>query len=154
MMMKMVKALVFSMLIFLVIQGVGLARNSATVMVSATVVARVSHSTTHQEKTITITKGDIEKGYVEIPSAMILQIKTNQRNGYVLWFEGGSELFKEILVIEKGRVVVLPPSGGFIHQPYSGSPVEIKELSFRFKLKEDTHPGYYPFPFVVKAFPL
>lgn len=144
--------MVFSTLIlFMILHGIGLAKNSATVMVSATVMARVSHSITHQEKMITITKEDIQKGYIEILSAMILQIKTNQRNGYVLWFEGGNELFKEIWVIDKGRIVVLPPSGGVIHQPYSGSPIEIKELSFRFNLKEDTQPGHYPFPFIVKA---
>lgn len=133
------------------IQGIGLAGNSATVMVSATVVARVNHWITHQEKMVIIKEDDIKKGYIEVLSAMILQIKTNQRNGYFLWFEGGNEIFKEIWVIDKGRVVVLPPSGGLIHQSYSGNPIEIKELSFRFNLKEDTQPGSYPFPISVKV---
>ncbi len=139
------------MITFSMIHGVGLTKNSATVMVSATVIGRISHSVTHQEQKIIIKEEDIKKGYIEIPSAMILLIKTNQKNGYFLWFEGESELFKEIWVIDRGRVVVLPPSGGLIHQPYSGSHIEIKELSFRLNLKEDTQPGYYLFPFKVRA---
>jgi hypothetical protein len=126
----------------------------ATIMVSATVVARISQSTLHQEPRITVTEGDIKKGFIEVISGTILQIKTNARDGYALFFEGGNELLKEILVMDKGRTVTLSPQGGFVHQPYSGSNIEVKDLSYKLRLKENIQPGSYLFPFRVKASPL
>jgi len=145
------KLLPLTVLVLLNIHSLSLAGNTATIMVSATVMARVNQSVTHQESRITVTEMDIKKGFIEIPSATILQIKTNTKNGYVLLFEGGSELFKEVWVTDSGRTVVLSPSGGLIHQSFSGSQLETKELSFRFNLREDIQPGIYPFPFRVKA---
>jgi hypothetical protein len=123
----------------------------ATILVSASVVARISQSILHQEPRITVTEGDIKRGFIEVISGTILQIKTNARNGYALFFEGSNELFKEILVMDKGRTVTLSPQGGFVHQPFSGSSIEVKDLSYRLQLKENIQPGSYPFPFRVKA---
>jgi hypothetical protein len=123
----------------------------ATIMVSATVVARISQSIIHQEPAINVTESDLKKGFIEIPSATILQIKTNARNGYALFFEGSNELFKEIMVMDRGRTVTLSSQGGFVHQPYSGSNIEVKDLSYKLQLKENIQPGSYPFPFRVKA---
>ena len=123
----------------------------ATIMVSATVIGRISQSIIHQEPRISVTEGDIKKGFIEIASGTILQIKTNARNGYALFFEGSNELFKEVMVMVNGRTVSLSPNGGFVHQPYSGSNIEVKDLSYKLQLKEDIQPGIYPFPFRVKA---
>jgi hypothetical protein len=120
-------------------------------MVSATVMARISQSIIHQESRITVAEGDIKRGFIKIPSGTILQIKTNARNGYALFFEGSNELFKEVMVMDKGRTVVLSLNGGFVDQPYSGSNIEVKDLSYKIQLKENIQPGTYPFPFRVKA---
>jgi hypothetical protein len=123
----------------------------ATIVVSATVMAKISQSTIHQEPLINVTQGDLKKGFIEIPSGTVLQVKTNARNGYALFFEGTNELFKEVMVMDRGRTVTLSPYGGFILQPYSGSNIEVKNLSYRIQLKENIQPGTYPFPFRVKA---
>jgi hypothetical protein len=123
----------------------------ATIVVSATVIAKISQSTIHQEPLIKVTQSDLKKGFVDIPSGTILQVKTNARNGYALFFEGSNELFKEVMVMDRGRTVTLSPHGGFILQPYSGSNIEVKDLSYRLQLKENIQPGAYPFPFRVKA---
>jgi hypothetical protein len=123
----------------------------ATIVVSATVMAKISQSIIHQESTINVTQGDLRKGFIEIPSGTILQVRTNTRNGYALFFEGNNELFKEVMVMDKGRTVTLSPHGGFVHQPFSGSNIEVKDLSYRLQLKENIQPGTYPFPFRVKA---
>ena len=125
--------------------------SNATIMVSATVIGRISQSIIHQEPKISVTEGDIKKGFIEIASGTILQIKTNARNGYALFFEGSNELFKEVMVMVNGRTVALSSNGGFVHQPYSGSNIEVKDLSYKLQLKEDIQPGIYPFPFRVKA---
>ncbi len=123
----------------------------ATIIVSATVAARISQSIIHQEPTINVTEADIKKGFIEVASGTVLQIKSNTRNGYALFFEGSNELFKEIIVMEKGRTVTLSPQGGFVHQRSSGSQTEVKDLSYKFQLRENIQPGFYPFPFRVKA---
>jgi hypothetical protein len=132
--------------------GICFAENSnATIIVSATVIARISQSTIHQESRINVTEVDVKKGFIEIPSGTILQITTNTRTGYTLFFEGRNDLFKEVVVIDKGRSVALSPHGGFVRQSYPGSDVEVKDLSYKLQLKEDIQPGTYPFPFRVKA---
>jgi hypothetical protein len=123
----------------------------ATIKVSATVVGRISPLILHQEPWINVTEGDIKRGFTEVVSGTILQIKTNARKGYALFFEGGNELFLEILVKDKGRTVILSPHGGLIHQPYSGSNIEVKDLSYKLRLRENIRPGSYPFPFRIKA---
>jgi hypothetical protein len=134
------------------LNGLSFAGNGkATIVVSATVMAKISQSIIHQEPLINITQGDLKKGFIDVPSGTILQVKTNARNGYLLFFEGSNELFKEVMVTDKGRMVTLSPHGGFVHQPYSGSNIEVKDLSYRLQLKENIQPGAYPFPFRVKA---
>jgi hypothetical protein len=123
----------------------------ATITVSANVVARVSQSIIHQVSRFSVTEEDIRRGFVEISSGTILQVKTNSRKGYTLYFAGENELFKEVSVLDKGRITVLSPSGGLIHQSGSAGGVEVKELSYRLLLTEDIQPGTYPFPFRVKA---
>jgi len=146
------KLALIAVAIFAYLNGISFAGSSnSTIMVSATVIGRVSQSIIHQEPKINVTEGDIKKGFIEIASGTILQIKTNARNGYALFFEGSNELFKEVMVMVNGRTVSLSPNGGFVHQPYSGSNVEVKDLSYRLQLKEDTQPGTYSFPFRVKA---
>jgi hypothetical protein len=125
--------------------------SKATITVSATVLPRISQSIIHQESRINITEEDIKRGFIEIPSAIILEVKTNERKGYFLHFEGNNELLREVMVMEERRTVVLSPNGGFVHQLYSGSNVEVKSLSYKLHLKKDIQPGSYPFPLRVKA---
>jgi hypothetical protein len=127
----------------------GSAKN--TIVVSATVVARVSQSVIRQVSRFSVTEEDIKRGFVEISSGTILKIRTNSRNGYVLYFEGENEIFKEVSVMHRGRTTVLSPNGGFVHQTASPGNVEVKDLSYRLLLRKDIQPGTYPFPFRVKA---
>lgn len=140
-----------ALIIFGTLSGLSFAGSSAKIMVTATVVARVTQSVIHQETTINITQEDIQRGFVEVPSATILQVKTNARNGYGLFFEGNSEIFQEISVIDKGRTTIVSPNGAFVHQPHPKSNLEIKELSYKLQLKENIQPGLYSWPFRVRA---
>ncbi len=127
------------------------AGNRTSITITAVVLPRIFQSIIHQESMINIRNEDIEKGYIEVPSGTILQVRTNHRSGYMLYFEVGNEIFKEILVMEKGRVTALSPNGGLIHQPYSGSTIEIKDLSYKLFLREGVKPGLYSWPLHVKA---
>ncbi len=147
-----IKLVLIAMAILAYFNGLSFAGSSnATVMVSATVIGRISQTIIHQEPGINVTEADVKKGFIEVPSGTILEIKTNARNGYALFFEGSNELFQEVMVMVNGRTVSLSPNGGFVHQPYSGSNIEVKDLSYKLQLKEDIQPGSYSFPFRVKA---
>jgi hypothetical protein len=148
---KIIEIVAMVMMILMSLNGLGFGGNKATITVSATVMARVSQSVVHQVSRINVTEEDIKRGFIEIPSGTILQIKTNSRNGYMLYFEGENELFKEVTVIDKGRTIVLSSSGGFIHQPNSGGNVEVKDLSYKLLLNENIQPGSYSWPLRVKA---
>lgn len=125
--------------------------SKASITVSATILARVSQSIIHQAPSVSVTEDDVKKGFVEIYSGTILQIKTNARSGYALLFEGVSELFSEVWVTDKGRTTVLSPNGGFIYQSSSGSNIEVKDLTYKFHLKKDIQPGSYSWPLRVRA---
>ncbi len=140
---------VVSIFYFAALSFAGSSKTSITV--SATVLARVSQSLIHQEPTVNVTEDDIQKGFVEVLSGTILQVKSNVRNGYALIFEGVNELFSEVWVTDKGRTTVLSPNGGFIHQAGTGSNVEVKNLTYKFHLKKDTRPGTYPWPLRIRA---
>jgi len=149
---EILKGALIAVAIVVYLNGISFAGSGkATIMVSATVIGRITQSIIHQEPRINVTEGDVKKGFIEIASGTVLQIKTNARNGYALFFEGSNELFKEVMVMVNGRTVALAPNGGFVHQPYSGSNIEVKDLSYKLQLKDDIQPGTYPFPFRVKA---
>jgi hypothetical protein len=130
--------------------GLSLAGSKATITVSANVMASISQTVFHQESKLNVTEEDVKRGFIEINSATILQVKTNERRGYVLFFEGGNDIIKEVWVKDKVRTIVLSSNGGLVHQPYSGN-LELKDLSYKLLLKENIQPGLYSWPLRVRA---
>ena len=142
----------FLSLVVLSLHGLGLAGNTASVTVSATILPRVTQSIIHQEKGIRITEEDVRRGIVEVPFGTILQVKTNTRSGYGLIFEGGSiDLFKEVQVKSQGKTVTLSENGGLVHQPGSMGKMGVIDISYVFHLREGVQAGAYPWPFRVMA---
>lgn len=125
--------------------------NKAAIKVSATVQARISQTLVRQEKVLSITNEQIAKGYLDIPAATFIQVKTNDPNGYMLSFEMTSEIVKEAWVIDNKRTTILSGGGGFVHQAYPGPSGEVKELSYRFFLVPGTQPGLYAWPLNMNA---
>lgn len=125
--------------------------NKAIVGVSGHVLPHISQSIVHQEAGFYVTEDDLRRGYVEVPLGTVIEVRTNDRRGYFLVFEGVDERFREIWVMEGERTIALPPSGGLVQQRPRGSGREIKALSYRLFLKEDSRPGFYPWPLTVRA---
>lgn len=147
----MIRKLVIFFILVLGLTEYPFAENKITITVSAHVLPKLYQRVLYQETKIHISEMDIQRGYIEIFSGTILQITTNNREGYGLFFEGGSELFKEIWVIEKGKVTIISSEQSFIFQPYPEGNFEVKEISYRFFLREDIQPGLYRFPLKVRA---
>ena len=128
---------------------------SGKIRVSATIPERTTIRINRQVTTIVITTADISRGYVDVPTASRVEVQNNSPHGYLLVFEGvnGTDrMFREVTVRGLGREVEIGAGGGFVPQPYAGSPVAM-ELGYRFVLEKDARPGTYSWPFVLSARP-
>lgn len=148
---EIIKIFLISIVIIISLYSPSFGGNTTSITVTAVVLPRIVQSIIHQERIIHIKEEDIERGYVEVPSGTVLQVKTNHRSGYMLYFEIGNEIFKEVMVMERGKTTTISSNRGLIHQPYSGSHIEIKSLSYRLYLRDGVRPGIYSWPLSVKA---
>ncbi len=123
------------------------AGSGAKVEVYARVMPMVSVQVVNQPSVLNITPSDIEKGYVEVPAATVLTVKTN--SAYVIYFERVAEdrLFEEIEVDTGTATTSIVTSQGMVYEPYPGSVhPSRKTISYRFYLAESVEPGVYPWP--------
>jgi hypothetical protein len=108
-----------------------------------------------QAHELVVTNADIARGYVEVPSATRISVKTNNQAGYLLAFEAFSALplFESIDVIVGGVNVQLSPAGGWVPQPYVRGGVT-QEVTYRFALSKNAQPGTYTWPLSISVLPL
>ena len=155
---KLVTAALFAALSMANILGVGSAHagsssTSAKINVSARVLERTSMRILNQAQEVVITNADILRGYVEIPAASRIHVKSNNVQGCFPAFEVLSALnnvFNSFNVVVGGREVQLSKSGGWIHQPFVRGGITIN-LNYRFALSKDAQPGTYNWPLMVSV---
>jgi len=122
------------------------AQMSAAMTVSVTVIAHAKMQTDFQTSQLKISKTDIKRGYVNVPSATRFSIKTNSRAGYIMQFNPVSDVFESVQIDGLGNTIQMGAEGGIIVQRGSLPSNTIHELSFRFVLRADAIPGNYPWP--------
>jgi hypothetical protein len=137
--------------------GTEVARSAnCEIRVTATVKAYAILKIKYQDPKIIITPGDIERGYVNVHNASCLEIRNNNRAGYLLVFEGQNEsvsFFKEVYIQGLGKDVQIDSIGGLILQPYISGTITL-QLSYRFILSHNANPGTYAWPLMMSAQPL
>jgi hypothetical protein len=121
-------------------------KTSALLQVHTQVLPFAKHAVLHQESNFTITEEDVNRGYVDIQKAMVISVKTNSSNGYMVLFSVGGDLFDRLTILDSLNTYHLSASGGEIHMPSQGMRSETKDLSFRFNLSPETKPGTYQWP--------
>lgn len=117
---------------------------SGSIRVSVIVQEYISLNTQSQAQTLRVTPDDIAKGYVDVNTGTVFTIKTNSRDGYMLYFENTGSQFSKVVLRVSGREIELLGMGGIVHQPYTGP--QAIELSYRFYLSADVKPGTYQWP--------
>ncbi|GBE05344.1 MAG TPA: hypothetical protein ENG95_02035 [Nitrospirae bacterium] len=133
--------------ILMITAGSAFAESStAVVSVSATVLPIAELTVLHQETWLTLTTEDIQNGFVDVRQAVIISVKTNSENGYLLSFYAESSQLNAISVISGSNTYNISGTGGEVHMPYEGPDHVIKRLGFRFDLSEDSVPGTYQWP--------
>ncbi len=127
---------------------------SAKIGITATVREHTSIQVLNQVQELVITNADIQRGYVEAPSATRISVKSNNPAGYLLTFEAMSSpysLFNAVNVLVGGREVQLSSNGGgWILQPYVRGGVT-QDVTYRFSLSKNTQPGTYSWPLMISA---
>ncbi len=105
-----------------------------------------------QPSTLTIRTEDIARGYIDVDSATVLQVRTNSREGYLLAFENREPLITAIIVKDGERTTNLSPEGGMVYYASSDtSSGRTRVLSYRLFLSEQTAVGSYAWPLQLDA---
>jgi hypothetical protein len=125
---------------------------SATFQVSVTVQARALLTVEAAPASLLLTETDVRRGYVDLPAASRISVRTNSPTGYLLAFEIAIGPIEDVRLLGLGAETHIGGAGGWIAQPYSG-PVASAELSYRLVLSKDARPGEYPWPVALSASP-
>jgi len=125
---------------------------SAKVSITATVLEHTSMQVLAQAQELVVTNADVARGYVEVPAATRISVKTNNPVGYLLAFEAvsGLPLFDSMHVIVGGTEVQLSPAGGWVPQPYVRGGIT-QDVTYRFVLSKNAQPGTYGWPLMISA---
>ena len=116
------------------------------VNVSTEVLPVVKYEIIHQEKDLFITEEDIKMGYIDVHSGVIFTVRTNSKNGYVLTFFIGGNLFNGVKVFCDSISADINDENNEVHMVFEGMKYVKKELSFRFYISDILRPGIYDWP--------
>lgn len=127
---------------------------SASLAVSVVVPPRAILSVESEPSTLLVTEEDVARGYVEVPKASRVQVRTNTPGGWLAELQVREGPYRSIEVTGLGAPAQVNANGGWIAQPYPGTtrPVSL-ELGYRFLLAPDARPGVYPWPVALSAIP-
>jgi hypothetical protein len=122
--------------------------------VSATVVAQTRLRILSQTPQITITTANIERGYIDVPGASDIEVRSNSREGFALVFDTMPNVFETVQIRGLESPVELGMDGGTVVQRgVSQQPLSMR-LGYRFILSRDVQPGNYAWPIVLSVRPL
>jgi hypothetical protein len=125
---------------------------STNIEVNARVLARASVHILQQPVEITITDADIQKGFIDVNTGSLVEIRNNTRAGVNITFEANGMTFKETIVNGLGKEVALGPNGGIVNCQITGT--KIMALSYRFILDRNLQAGTYTWPLSLSVNPV
>jgi hypothetical protein len=132
------------------------ARADTKVTVSATILKRASLQVLAQPSSVLVTAADIARGYVDVPAASQVAVRSNAPAGYLLEFASQGDFMRQILVRGLETDVQLSPAGGMVSQRAAGKGVTKATLAlgYRFLLSESAQEGTYAWPMRLSVVPL
>jgi len=126
---------------------------STTISISARVLPRTIINVISQAHELVVTNSDIRRGYVDVPLASRVSVRSNDPAGYLLAFEvmdGAASVFRGVSVSVGGREVQIPLYGGWVPLPFVRGGA-VLDISYRFNLAKKAQAGTYNWPIVVSA---
>jgi hypothetical protein len=123
------------------------------IAVSARVLERTAMKVLRQEDKIVVTGQDILQGFLDVPAASSIAVRSNNPRGYLLLLEVSGEAarnFDMVIARVNGQEVQLLSNGGFVSQPYVRGEART-DISYRFVLSKSAQPGTYRWPVAVSV---
>lgn len=102
---------------------------------------------------VVLSRDDVKAGYVILKNATRIAIKSNNRNGCMVVFQGLKWPFKEAHAFGFAHDVHILPENASVKQPYRKNTQTI-DLSYRFILSDDAKAGKHKWPLSVALQPL
>jgi hypothetical protein len=125
----------------------------AELKVAATVLPYADLKVLNRSQTLLITEADIARGYVDVFGGSSIEVRSNCQDGYYLSFECFESAVKQVRVDGLGKPAVFGAGSGIVPMSVDARRAQI-ELSYRFILSENVHPGVYPWPLTVAVTPM
>jgi hypothetical protein len=122
------------------------AQLTTAIPVTASVVANVKMRMSYHATQLNITQSDVERGYVEVTSALRFVVDTNSRAGFIMEFHPIGNIIESVKVGGLGNEIHLGAEGGAIVRRGALPKNQEHNLSFKFTLRPDVSPGSYPLP--------
>jgi hypothetical protein len=119
----------------------------ATLMVTATVQRHTSMRMA-LPATLTITAGDLARGYIELPAPVEVSVQSNVQDGYTLLFERAGTQVRAARIQGIGGPVVIGSGSALAARPATGQGMwrDVLQLRFRFELDAAATVGEHPWP--------
>jgi hypothetical protein len=124
--------------------------SSAEMRVSVQVIARTLLTVDQEPASLQITADDVARGYVEVPHAVAVRIRSNASNGYSVQFQPVGYPFSKAEVTWGTSVAIVGGDGSWLTQPYQGG-TTTGTLNVRLTLASSTTPGTYAWPIRIAA---
>ena len=127
---------------------------SASMTVSTRVIARAVLTVDSQPGSVTVTAGDVARGYVDAAQPVELRVKTNSRAGYLLQADQVNEpSFSAIELTSDTMSMHVASHETWVQRPYNPAG-DVLEMHARVHLAPGTQPGTYPLPLSFSASPM
>lgn len=127
--------------------------SSANMQVSVRVIARAIVSIDSQPSAVTITADDIARGYVDVPAPIVVRVRTNSRQGYMLQVEKLSDTFSSIELATTDVAMNVGAHESWIQRPYIAGG-DLMPMRARLHLSPLATPGSIALPIAFNASPL
>ena len=127
--------------------------SSANMQVSVQVIARAIVSIDSQPAAVTITEADIARGYVDVAAPIVVRVRTNSRQGYMLQVANQSETFSSIDLTSSNVEMNVGAHETWIQRPYIAGG-DLMPMRARLHLSAAAAPGSFSLPIAFTASPL
>jgi len=107
----------------------------------------------YQLPSIVLSRADIKAGYIILKNVSRIAIKSNNKKGCMIVFNGLKWPFKEAHAFGLANDVHITPEGASVQQPYKKNTQNV-ELSYRFILSDTAKAGRHPWPLSIALQPL
>lgn len=126
---------------------------SATMNVSCSVIARAIMSVSSEPATVTVTEADVARGYMDVASPIVIQVRTNSRAGYLLQADRQASALGAVDLAFGDAAMTVSDTQSWISRPYVAGG-EVLSMRARVHLDAGTQPGSYPLPIALSVRPL